>query len=497
MANLAFDQIVDLGRLEIKLGTYAESNATALTDITWHARAQEYRRRAAARMYPLSKSDIFKRVAKSNYHVSLKIDGQFALLIYKDGQVATVNPGGTVRVGLPWQDEAAQLLKATGVSFALVAGEVYLASDDKKTRTRVHDVTSALRQPSGTEHLERIQFAVFDILAADDQTFETIESVAPLIEQWFAGGKRVHAVPSCWLESAHDIAAQFEAWVEADGSEGLVARSDTAGTFKVKPQHTVDAVVIGFTESSDDRQGMLHDLLLALIRHDGSLQLLCRVGGGFSDDLRREMLSDLKDMVVESEYVEVNSDHVAYRMVRPEWVAEITCLDLVSQTTRGGPINRMVLAWDPVESIFRTIRRLPLASVISPQFVRIRSDKQAVSADVPIRQIADIVEVAQSDLDARQLQLPNSEVLRRQVFTKILKGATMVRKFLLWKTNKENESDEFYAFVLHYTDYSPNRRDPLQREVRISNSLEQIEQIYAQMIEQNIKKGWSEAGSTD
>jgi hypothetical protein len=193
---------------------------------------------------------------------------------------------------------------------------------------------------------------------------------------------------------------------------------------------------------------MLHDLLLSIVRPDASVHVLCRVGGGFSDEARRDLLSELMDMVVESEYAEVNFDHVAYRMVRPEWVAEITCLDLVSQTNRGGPINRMVLTWDAAQSTYRTVRRLPLASVISPQFVRLRDDKQPIAADVPIRQIADVVEVTQSDVDAGQLQLPQSEVLKRCVYKTLLKGATMVRKFLVWKTNKETETDEFSANVM-------------------------------------------------
>lgn len=492
MAKLQVDELMDPARLEIKLGTYAVANATSLADVTWHARAQEYRRQAAARMYPLAQADIPKRVAKSRYHVSKKIDGQFALLIYKNGQVATVNPGGTVRVGLPWQKEAAKLIEKTGVSFALVAGEVYLIGEGKGERTRVHDVTRALRQPEDESHLGRIQFGVFDVLVADDTAYTAIEEVAPVVDQWFGKGKKCHAVPSVWMETAAEVAKQFDQWVEQEQAEGIVARSDSAGTYKIKPQHTLDTVVVGFTESSDERQGMLHDLLVGVIRPDNTLHVLCRVGGGFTDDQRRDLLSDLKDMVVESEYTEVNSDHVAYRMVRPEWVAEITCLDLVSQTTRGGPINRMVLSWDATEQIYRTIRRLPLASVISPQFVRLRQDKQAVAADAPIRQVADIVEVAQADIDARQLTLPTSEVLQRRVFQKVLKGATMVRKFLIWKTNKETESDEFAAYVLHYTDYSPNRKEPLQREVRISNSREQIEALCDQMIEANIKKGWNE-----
>ena len=81
---------------------------------------------------------------------------------------------------------------------------------------------------------------------------------------------------------------------------------------------------------------MLHDLLLGVVRPDGSIHTMARVGGGFSDEQRQELLVDLQGMVVDSEYAEVNSDHVAYRMVEPHWVIEISCLDLISQNTRGG-----------------------------------------------------------------------------------------------------------------------------------------------------------------
>ncbi len=66
----------------------------------------------------------------------------------------------------------------------------------------------------------------------------------------------------------------------------------------------------------------------------------------------------------------------------------------------------------------------------------------------------------------------------------------MVRKFVTWKTNKESETDEYPAFVLHFTDFSPNRKDPLAREVRVSSSQEQINTLLEEMIEENIKKGW-------
>lgn len=178
-------------------------------------------------------------------------------------------------------------------------------------------------------------------------------------------------------------------------------------------------------------------------------------------------------------------------MVRPEWIIEISCLDLISQTTRGGDVNRMVLAYDKgANEGYRVIRRMPLASVISPQFICRRDDKSLHTLDVSCHQISKLVEVNNINADATSFTLPKTEVIRREVFTKQLKGETMVRKFLLLKTNKQAVSEEHPAYAIHYTDFSPNRKDPLARDVRISNSLEQIEQLYVDMKAENIKKGW-------
>ncbi|MEM1010501.1 MAG: hypothetical protein AAGJ35_16020, partial [Myxococcota bacterium] len=135
------------------------------------------------------------------------------------------------------------------------------------------------------------------------------------------------------------------------------------------------------------------------------------------------------------------------------------------------------------------------------QFIRMRSDKQPHPDDVRMAQITQQVEVSQADTDAKNLKLPNTELLKREVFAKELKGETMVRKFVILKTNKEDESDEYPAYVVHYTDFSPNRKEPLSRDVLVSSSKEQIEELYNLCKEKNIKKGWRQvlgnATSTD
>jgi ATP-dependent DNA ligase len=491
------DEILNRGMIEIRLGSYGVAPPTALADPQLLPAVQDYRRQAAAQMVPLERSDIQRKLPDADYFVSRKVDGEFAAIILRQGQVFSLNPGGTVRVGLPAFEEAARMLQQHGVRSAIIAAEFFVESEPRR-RERVHDVVRIARQPQSAGELDSLHFAAFDLIELDGRwnPLPYSESWARL-NQLLGGGRWVRPVETEQVRTAREVERLFQKHVEQDGAEGIVARSDHSGWFKIKPRHSLDAAVIGFTEAGDERVGLLHDLLLALVRGDGTLQVLCRVGGGFSEDQRRDWLSDLKDSVVDSEYAEVNSDHVAYRMVRPDWVVEISCLDLVSQTTRGAPVNRMTLNWNRQRDAYEVIRRLPLVSVISPQFLRRREDKRVNPDDVRVRQVADIVDIPLVHSNASQMVLPKSQPIRRRVYTKTLKGETMVRKFLMWRTNKEADSEHFPAYVVHFTDYSPNRQVPLAREVRVSNSLDQIQALWSKLVEENVKQGWSLAAETD
>jgi hypothetical protein len=484
--------LLDRSRVEIKLADYGVAPATALADSLLLVKVQDYRRAAASRLYPLEGADITERIPAAEFHVSRKIDGEFTVLVLRQGEVFTLNPGGTVRVGLPFLDEAASLLSKAGVKEAMIAGELYQARDDR--RPRVQDVVSTVGRPSAVAELDQLRFAAFDLISLNGSPppvafREAWQQLGKLL----GSGTRVHTVEGQWVNKPAGVRDLYAQWVEKEGAEGLVVRSDSAGIFKIKPRHNLDVAVIGFSESAGDRAGLLHDMLVAVLRREGTFHVLGRVGGGFTDDQRKELLSDLKDMAADSEYAEVSSDHVAYQMVRPDWVVEISCLDLVSQNTRGGPVSRMVLDWhaNNGHSLYRTLRRMPLASVISPQFVRRREDKQVQPVDVRIAQLADLVELPQAEKDSRQLVLPKSEILRREVYVKELKGEQMVRKLVLWKTNKEQLTDDFPAYAVHLTDFSPNRKDPLSRDMRISSSFQQIQQLFDQLKAENITKGWN------
>lgn len=483
--------LLNPSRLQTLLGDYRSGPAEALVDASYHRQAQDLRRRISAGMVALDRPAIREKLRTAEYFTSRKIDGEFTLAVCDESEACTVNPGGTVRTGLPLLEELRQQLGRHGIRRAQIVGELYVNRSDR--RPRVHDVVQVARRPESQVEVDSLCFAVFDIAAIDGAPPPTgCAALVALIEKLFAGGQRVDPVETRVLHSAQEVEALFEQWVEGEGAEGLVARSDEFGQFKIKPRHNLDVAVIGFTEGMDDRAGMLHDLLVAVMRPEGLLQVLGRVGGGFTDDERRDWLSDLKDTGADSEYTEVN-DQVAYQFVRPERVIEMSCLDLIVQNTRGATIDKMVLRWDAPAFTYRTIRRLPLCNPISPQFVRLREDKTVNPVDIRLQQVTDLVPVPFAEQDASALLLPQSELLKRTVYTKVLKGQTLVRKLLLWRTNKEQLDPDYPAYVAYVTDFSPNRAELLKRDLRVSNSQEQIESLFEELTRQYVVSGWQPA----
>jgi hypothetical protein len=76
------------------------------------------------------------------------------------------------------------------------------------------------------------------------------------------------------------------------------------------------------------------------------------------------------------------------------------------------------------------------------------------------------------------------------VYAKTTKATRTVRKLVLWKTNKHELNPAHPPYVVHWTDYSPDRKDPLKREVRIAPDEATAQEIAEEMIASNIKKGW-------
>ncbi len=443
-----------------------------------------YKKNIASKYRSILIKDIQNVLSSEYYYVTQKIDGHFYMLFWEDNQCFLINPRGKIRLGLPVLKEIEQLLIKNKIKKAYFACEVYIDS----SRPRSFDVTKILDSPESEKDLEKVRVSVYDIYQFEDKKyFERVEVLFSQLKEIFGEGKYVNVPKHEKVESRNEFEKYFDEWVNQEGNEGLVIRAAENFAYKIKPYHTVDAVVIGYAES-DKVENEIRDLLVAFMQEDGSFLPFAKVGTGFATDTRKWFYETLKSKHVESEYIEPAKSGVAIQFVKPEIVIELGFLDVITETQEDPYIFKPVLQFDETHG-YQMLGRIPAFSVISPVFERIRNDKSVNPTDLRLSQITDFIELP--SLEKRNLKLGKSELLKREVYVKETKGLKAVRKFLLWKTNKE-ESGIYPAYVATYTDFSPGRKSgELDIEVKVSNDKNQIYQIYQDFITENVKKGWN------
>ena len=144
-------------------------------------------------------------------------------------------------------------------------------------------------------------------------------------------------------------------------------------------------------------------------------------------------------------------------MVEPNQVLEFSCLDVFGENSKG-TISKMCLSYK--DGNYTAKEKQPMASVISPVYVKMRTDKKPDTDDAGLSQITKIISLDTNTTE--KLDVKKSEILSREVYVKESKGMKMVRKFMLWKTNKE-ATGEYPTYVFHYTDFSATRKEMLKK----------------------------------
>lgn len=311
----------------------------------------------------------------------------------------------------------------------------------------------------------------------------------PRIRALFGTGTAVCPVKSRQCTSVAELRQLYNSQVTNGGAEGLVVHAANGFVYKVKPSHTIDVAVIGYTEGEGEHAQKVRDLLTAVINSEGTIRQIVAVGGGMTEEQRADFFKRLKDTKVESDYFETDSRGVAFEMVHPQIVIEISAVDFVTENFAGEPKENMLLDFDYKEG-FRAVGKAAGVSLHSATFVRERIDKTACPEDVRESQLTDLCKFSKGRV-VDYGSMPQSTIISRRVFTKTVGLKTSVQKFVVWKTNKEH-TGAFPAYILHHTDYSYSRNEQLKRDLRVSQSREQIMELLEDMLLLNIKKGWEE-----
>ena len=462
----------------------------SVTDRGLAERLAAYKRQVAGRYRSVSPADMASALPAGPYIISPKLDGETWFIRATDGEAQLLSPTGRIIADVPVTGEACRLLAGRGV---LLAGELY--ANGRPSRPRVHDLHAALG--GGAEaSVEHLHFSAFDILDDDGQDTQRLPfpQRAERVTGLLGGGSLCHCMPFEPVLDPRGVLDAYERLVTNEGHEGLVIRCADGQIIKVKPEITIDAAVVGFTERA---AGGVAELLLALLRPDGVFQLLGRVDTGFTEADRRELDERLRPLVVESAYLAASRAGALFRFVRPDVVVEVKCNDLLAVRASGEPVRRIALAFDgSAPAPWQALRPLPAASMIHAVFRRVRGDKAADTQGVRWSQVTDIVPV--QDGPALAIELPRSQVLRREVFTKKERGTLCVRKAVLWKTNKEKADPLYPAYVAFFTDFTPGRQQPLRTSLRVASTLDRIHALADAWIKEHATKGWlSHTSMTD
>jgi len=467
-------------------GQTVENDGIAAPEVL--SKLKGYRKTVVAGYRPLLLDEISSNLTSGEMYISPKIDGELWFMIIEDDEVVLSNTRGKLIAGdIPLISEVSKISKRFKGRVILV-GELFVAS--KKSRPRVSDLASALGGGAKAE-VEKLGFAAFDIISGGD-----VESSIPLvdykdrlalIQRLLADGKRAKCVKTETINSPGEVINYFDNWVDAGKAEGLVIRAGEGRIYKVKPSLSIDAVIIGYTEKSGD-SSQVRSIILALMRADDTFQLLGSCGSLGDEKARKEMMQKIQKSQVKSNWRHTSGDGAIYHFVKPEVIVEIKVVDVQGEDSSGDSIRKMVLSIKDNEWV--ALQKLPCASVHHPVFIRYRSDKQVNALDLRIEQISDRCLISNKEINAEVVTLPPSEIVRREVYSKTIKEITSVRKLVILKTNKEEVDSDFPAYVVHWTDFSPDRKDPLKREVRLASVKETATTIAEEMLEKNIKKGW-------
>ena len=449
-------------------------------------RLKSYKKSVAKRYRVVFPDNIQRFLPDGKLWISTKLDGELWFLVKAEGEVALCAYNGRVLQGVPVVTEAEKLLE--GVDDIVIPGELFAIPPGGSSRPRVGHVALCLGDDSLAKNLG---FRAFDLLdeGEEDWLYRSYNDRFERLNALLGAGKRCGVVTTVEGEKS-DAVDYFNEWVSSEKFEGLVVRSEEGITYKVKPFITIDAVVIAFGEREEHGRTEVRELTVALRRDDGTFHILGTVGNGFGEGGRVVWHKKLTQMQTGSSFRMANKEGTLSRFVRPEVIVEIKCSDIVDSDSRDVPIRRMTLSHSPDEG-WAPIGTLPIVSLIHPVLVREREDKVVDAGSVGLDQAFQHVPFGGRSDKATAQVLNTSTVFRREVYTKETKGKVAIRKFVAFATNKADQDPSYPHYVVHFTDFSPGRKDPLKTDLRVAPDQEMIAAYIEAWIAKNVKKGWN------
>jgi ATP-dependent DNA ligase len=323
----------------------------------------------------LSRDELEKKIRDENLqvHAGQKVDGQNALLEYKDGKARFGSQKGSIIAEIPILEEIEGLFKREGISSAQIMGE--LAGAVKGRVLPFRESASLIKNRSADK--SKLHWYPYQILELDGvefkNDFENFTKAWPRLQNLFKGAKHIHPV------KVHQggVDALKKAWnqfVERENHEGIVVRTSDNKVYKVKPEYTYDLVVVavGDKKGKNWPKKRIGNTLMAFMDKDGVFRVAGEVGTGWTEEEGKELFQWAQKNKVDEDDT--------YVWVKPRRVMEVryersNIKEMPSYKYSGGKY---------VED-----GKKEIGTIVKPRFVRWRDDKSANPEDLRLTQIPD------------------------------------------------------------------------------------------------------------
>lgn len=433
-------------------------------------------------------------ICGSDIIVTRKIDGEMRTVYFDGEQCFMYTTGGKEESGFPCLIQMAEKLKAHGFSACAFAAELNYVSENQKEipiRTRVTEVIHAIATPSLHD---RLALYPFDILFLDEIRWAPLhyKETYSKLEEIFGKYDITQLVTPVQMKKAENpvqVQQIYDKWVKEEKAEGLVVHSEQPVIWKVKPQHTIDAVAVGYTTTA----GELRDLLFAVIDKQGLYRIFCHGGNGLTNESRRILITQFEAIKTSSNCHNADSTGAVFQMIEPKFVFEISAIDFANENCLHQCYKNQKLSFNDGKWTLEQI--VPGITTYSMKILNLREDKKPIFEDCRESQISDICPFITSSNKNEQAvfvkkeTLPDSEILYRNVFKKTTGTNIYVKKFVVLKTNKKN-TGRFPSYLLHFSSLSSRSTNIISKRVFISEDKSQLYQMMNDLIAKEIKSGW-------
>ena len=434
---------------------------------------------SVTRKYIFVSKDEINTIPKNDLLISKKIDGQlwFYCKSAKNSQIINSNENEISDVIQDIKKDLDKKLKK--IKNIILAAELYYLSSE---RERYGDTISGLGDKSKRKAL---RFGVFDVVYME-KLFPDFNKKYEFLKKTLNTKTKEpsHAIEQTKAKQS-ELTKFFKDKIEKNNAEGLIVR-DNSSIYKIKQEETADLLITGYTVS--DKANQIRSVSLGVYLNENEIVHIGACGNFTSDALRKDLYKQLTKLKIKSNFQKIASNGAAYNFVKPAIVCEVKLLEFQGDKSNDEPIRH--LKYEFTNNSLNATGRARSVSILNSSIINIRKDKKPSYEDCGLKQIIRISGIAKENFkEQNNKNLPKSKLIKKEVIKKESKKGIAIKKFVLWKSNKEKASD-YPSYLCYYLDFSDGRKDPIKRKIYPFEHEKIGLNHFKKLLDENVKKGW-------